>query len=290
MNTNIPGAPLSDPRLKILHSSELLGWNDVVVQQRYHAAGEYFFPGSSSHLICVHRGPPVAVQQNRHGQSFRGILASGHIQILPTGGGASSWYLQTNTDDLHVLLTPALLQRVAEEYDQPHSELIESVRTYDPRIETISSALLTELLEDGPSGRLYVEGLSTALAAHLIHAYTSAPHYLPEVTQGLPAAQLQKITALIEERLAEDLGLVELAAAVGLRPSHLSSLFRKTTGLSPHTYIVQRRLERAQYLLRATKLSIGEIATTVGFYDQSHLVRQMRNAMGVTPSYIRNHL
>ncbi|MFL5662981.1 MAG: helix-turn-helix domain-containing protein, partial [Ktedonobacteraceae bacterium] len=69
-----------------------------------------------------------------------------------------------------------------------------------------------------------------------------------------------------------------------------ASLFRKTTGLSPHHYVIQRRLKQAQQLLKSTRLSIGEIATAVGFYDQSHLVRHMRRVMGVTPTYIRKNL
>jgi AraC family transcriptional regulator len=117
---------------------------------------------------------------------------------------------------------------------------------------------------------------------------TSCPP--PQKSKQLPAFLFRRITALIEERLAEDLSLAELASEVGLSPSHFSSLFRKTTGLSPHHYIVQRRLERAQHLLTSTNLSIGEIATTVGFYDQSHLVRHMQRIKGVTPTYIRDHL
>jgi AraC family transcriptional regulator len=191
---------------------------------------------------------------------------------------------------MHVLLTPEVLQRVAEDNDHHQTELLDLFSAQDPRIEHISTALLTEVLEGGISGRFYVEGLSTALAAHLIHAYTSTPRPLHETTKGLPQPLLRRITSLIEERLTEDLSLVELASEVGLSPSHFSSLFRKTTGLSPHHYIVQRRLERAQHLLTSTRLSIGEIATAVGFCDQSHLVRQMRRVRGVTPTYIRNHL
>jgi len=55
-----------------------------------------------------------------------------------------------------------------------------------------------------------------------------------------------------------------------------------------HRYLVQRRVERAQSLLRSTTLSLDEIATAVGFYDQSHLTRQMRRVLGVTPKYVWN--
>lgn len=95
---------------------------------------------------------------------------------------------------------------------------------------------------------------------------------------------------MIEDRLAENLSLDDLASEVGLSPSHFASLFRKATGLPPHGYVMQRRLARACSLLKTTRLSIGEIAATVGFYDQSHLVRHMRRVMGVTPTTFRHHL
>lgn len=273
----------------ILRSSELLGWRGMVVEQRYHPAGEYVFPGSSSHMICLHLGPPIPIEQVRNGRPFTCMMARGNLQIVPAGT-ESIWRHQDGADHMHVLLTPELLQQVAADYGQDHIELLDHFSTRDPRIEHISSALLTEVLEGGATGRLYAEGLSTALAAHLIHTYTSMPRPFPEMTKGLPASLLRRVTSLIEDRLTEDLGLAELASEVDLSPSHFSNVFRKTTGLSPHQYIVQRRLEHAQRLLRSTRLSIGNIATAVGFYDQSHLVRHMRRVMGVTPTYIREHL
>lgn len=281
--------PLSSPPTGVLRSSAALDWRGIVVEQRYHPAGEYVFPSSSSHMICLHQGPPMPVEQVHNGRPFTSMMARGSVQIVPAGI-ESLWRHQDGADHMHVLLTPELLQRVAADYDQDHIELLDHFGAQDSRIEHISSALLTEVLEGGATGRLYAEGLATALAAHLIHSYTSAPHPLPEASKGLPASRLRRVTSLIEDRLTEDLGLAELASEVDLSPSHFSSVFRKTTGLSPHQYIVQRRLEHAQRLLTSTTLSIGEIATTVGFYDQSHLVRHMRRVMGVTPTYIREHL
>ena len=98
------------------------------------------------------------------------------------------------------------------------------------------------------------------------------------------------MTDLIEDHLTEDLSLTNLAAEAGLSPSHFSSLFRQTTGLALHQYIIRRRLEQAQHLLRSTELPIKEIAIAVGFYDQSHLVRQMRRILGVTPTSLRKQL
>lgn len=289
MERKITGSTQANSQQGVLRSSESLAWKNIVIEQRYHAGGEYVFPGSSSHMICLHQGPPIQIEQVRNGRILHHIMARGNLQIVPIGT-ESIWRHTDGAEHMHVLLAPALLHMVSDDYNQQHIELLDHFSVQDTRIKHISFALLTELLEGGPSGRFYVEGLTTALAAHLIHQYTSTPHDPPEITKGLPPHLLRKITSIIEGRLTDDLGLAELSAEVGLSPSHFSSLFRQTTGLSPHTYIVQRRLERAQHLLTSTRLSIAEIATTVGFYDQSHLTRHMRHILGVTPSYIREHL
>lgn len=281
--------PLSFPQMGILSSSESFGWRGIVVEQRYHPAGEYTFPSTSSHMICLHQGPPISVEQVHNGRSSTCMMVRGSVQIVPAGT-ESIWRHQDGADHMHILLTSELLQQGGADHDQPPLELLDQFSTQDPRIEHISSALLTEVLEGGATGRLYVEGLAHALAAHLLHAYTQPSRPRSKIIKGLPASLFQRITSLIEDRLTDDLSLAELAFEVNLSPSHFLSLFRKTTGLSPHQYIVRRRLEHAQHLLRSTRLSIGEIAAAVGFYDQSHLFRQMRRVMGVTPTYIRERL
>ncbi|MFL5653151.1 MAG: AraC family transcriptional regulator [Ktedonobacteraceae bacterium] len=280
---------LSSPQAGILHSSEALGWRGIVVEQRYFPAGEYTYPRSSSHLISLLQGPSLLVEHIHNQQTFTTIRGRGSVQIV-SAGTENIWRHDDGVQLLHIFLTPALLQQVAGDHHQQQVELLTHFQPQDRRIEYISSALLTEVLEGGATGRLYVESLATALATHLIHTYSSTSCPPPQKSKQLPAFLFRRITALIEERLAEDLSLAELASEVGLSPSHFSSLFRKTTGLSPHHYLVQRRLERAQHLLTSTNLSIGEIATTVGFYDQSHLVRHMQRIKGVTPTYIREHL
>jgi len=280
---------LTCPQIGRLHTSEPLGWRGIVVEQRYHPAGEYVYPGSSSHMLCLHLGTPISLEQVRNGRTFTSLIARGDLQIVPART-ESLWRHQDGSTFMHVHLMANMLQESAEHNDRHNIELLDSFSTRDPRIEHISSALLLEVLEGGISGRIYAESLGAALAARLVQAYTSTSGSLPEITGGLPAPLIRRITAFIEEHLSEDLGLVELAFEVGLSPSHFASLFRKTTGLSPHHYVIQRRLEQAQQLLQSTRLSIGEIASAVGFYDQSHLVRHMRRVMGVTPTYIRKNL
>ena len=277
---------LSSPHIR---SSESLGWREIVVKQCYSPRGEYVSPRSSSHLINVHLGSSISIERVRNGQSRTCMTTYGAIKIVPAGT-ENIWRLGDNADHMQVLLAPALMQHVAPEHTIHPIELRDHLSLQDSRIEHICLALLTELLEGGRTGQLYVECLATALAAHLLRAYTSTPRPLHETPKGLSKPLLRRVTSLIEDRLADDLSLTELASEVGLSPSHFSSLFRKETGFSPHQYVVQRRVERAQHLLRSTELPINEITSIVGFYDQSHLVRQIRRVLGVTPTSIRQHL
>ncbi len=216
------------------------------------------------------------------------MMPPGGIQIIPVGT-ACTWR-HTGTRFTVLLMTSEIIQRVAAELHHKRIELLAQFGIQDQRIEHICQALLAEIAAGGPSGRLYGEGLATALAAHLVSTYSGTPRTQPTFTKGLPAPLLRRIISMIEDRLAEDLSLAELASEAGLSQSHFASLFRLSTGLPPHQYIVQRRVERAQSLLRSSTLSVEGIATVVGFYDQSHLTRQMRRVLGITPRYIREHL
>src|SRR5258708_16007342 len=128
---------LAYPRTGILRSSEAFGWQGIVVEQRYHPAGEYIFPGSSSHMICLHLGSPIAIEQVRNGRPFTSMMARGDLQIVPAGI-ESIWRHQDGADHMHVLLTQELLQQVAADHDQDHIELLDHFSTQDPRIEHIS--------------------------------------------------------------------------------------------------------------------------------------------------------
>ena len=78
--------------------------------------------------------------------------------------------------------------------------------------------------------------------------------------------------------------LVELAAVACLSPSYFLRQFKAATGLAPHLYLSQQRVEHARHLLLESSLNIAEIAHAVGFVDQSHLHRHLKRALGLPPS------
>jgi AraC-like DNA-binding protein len=100
---------------------------------------------------------------------------------------------------------------------------------------------------------------------------------------ALPDWRLQRVVGLVERDLDRPISLSCLARAAGLSPMHFAALFRQSTGLRPHEFIVQRRVERARLLLSESRLPIVEIALSVGFQSQAHFTSVFKRLVGTTP-------
>jgi AraC-like DNA-binding protein len=105
---------------------------------------------------------------------------------------------------------------------------------------------------------------------------------------GLAPVSANRVCEYIDTHLQENIALEELAEIAQLSVHHFARAFRQTLGRPPHNYIVQRRVEHAQQLLRNTDLPLSEIAIVAGFTDQSHLARHFRTITGVSPSLTRH--
>jgi AraC family transcriptional regulator len=103
----------------------------------------------------------------------------------------------------------------------------------------------------------------------------------------LLARQRVKIEALIEENLEVGVDVNDMAAAVDLSTAHFARLFRQTYGVGPHSYLVERRLQRCRELLAQSRQPISEIALACGLADQAHLTRLLKRNVGLTPAALR---
>ena len=110
----------------------------------------------------------------------------------------------------------------------------------------------------------------------------------PAKRGGLAPARANRICEYIDSHLQENIALEVLAGIAQLSVHHFARSFRQSLGIPPHNYIVQRRVEHAQQLLRNTDLPLSEIAIEAGFTDQSHLARHFRTITGVSPSLARH--
>jgi AraC family transcriptional regulator len=93
----------------------------------------------------------------------------------------------------------------------------------------------------------------------------------------------------MHENYARELSLTDIAGAVHLSSFHLARLFKQSLGVSPHQYLIQLRVNSARWLLSAGsgERSLAEVASAVGFADQSHLARHFKRVTGLTPRQFR---
>ncbi|BDA74058.1 hypothetical protein CAL7716_082240 [Calothrix sp. PCC 7716] len=136
--------------------------------------------------------------------------------------------------------------------------------------------------------KLYVESLTQVLVIHLLRHYSTKAQIISSNNKTLTGAQLQQALDYIHTHLDEDLSLVQIAEVVNISPTYFASLFKITTGNSPHQYVIQQRVERAKMLLSKTDLAISDIALQVGFSSQSHLTQQFKRFTGMTPKQVRS--
>jgi AraC family transcriptional regulator len=257
---------------------------DLSVDLYLMPAGTTQTAASSSHVISMHAGAPVRAWCRCEGLSQQRLQAAGDIDIVPAGA-TGVWRDEQSATILLLRLAPALLLSAARdlELNPDHAVLTPRMQLRDPRLEHLAWALKAEREAGYAGGRLYAESLGTALAAHLLRAYAE-PASRPGADRGLPPRQLQRVLDYIEAELEHNPGLAELAALTSFGLSHFKVLFRRSTGMPPHQYLLRRRVRRAHDLLLQGRLSASQIALETGFAHQSHMARCMRRVLGVTPS------
>ena len=208
----------------------------------------------------------------------------GDIAVIPAGiSHRCNW--NTDVQFMIVAIEPTLLTQVGQDLVNPDRiELMPHfMNEQDILTQGIFYALKQELECSKIGSNLLIDSLKNTLAIHLLRKYcTTQPKFL-NYTDGLSKLKLKQVTDYINEHLHHDIKLIELAVIAQMSLYHFLRLFNQSMGVTPHQYILQRRIEKAKYLLQHTTLSIAEIAVSVGFCDQSHLTRYFKRIVGVTP-------
>lgn len=134
---------------------------------------------------------------------------------------------------------------------------------------------------------LAVHSIEPQQADEIVDSYLNATLAPVEVVGGLPPRRLQRVLSHVRENIGQELAVHELAQVVSMSQYYFSKLFKTSTGITPHQYVMRQRVERAQELLRESQLALVEIASQVGFETQSHFTSVFRRLVGITPKRYR---
>ena len=107
------------------------------------------------------------------------------------------------------------------------------------------------------------------------------------MTHSLPGPRLKRVTEFIALHLDQDLTLAQLGAVACMSPFHFARLFKRSTGLPPHRFVVRARIAHARALLAAQQLPIRRISEMVGFRTVSHFTAVFHRVTGTTPRAYR---
>lgn len=221
--------------------------------------------------------------------SWRHIdYAQGDIGIFP----ANQLFPRTQVDRevpiIDLFLDPTTFNRTVDAANENCIELLPQLQLRDPLIQHMGLALKTELAAGGADSQLYAESMVTALSAHLLRRYASRQQTIKDYTGGLPKYKLDRAIAYIHENLDKNITLAELSNVVKMSPHYFATLFKQSTGLSPHQYVTKCRIDTAKQLLAKQELTIVEISQQVGFQNQSHFTRVFRQHVKITPKVYRD--
>ena len=158
---------------------------------------------------------------------------------------------------------------------------------YDETIRHIGLTLLPALRTPDRASRLFTDHLTLALTTHAAQSYGGMQTISRPLKGGLAPWQESRSKEMIAGDLTGATPLREIAEACGLSVSHFSRAFRKSIGLSPHTWLIQMRVESAKSMLQKRDASLFTIARVCGFADQSHFARVFKRRVGLSPGAFR---
>lgn len=289
---------------------------DTAVQEPPHHRTE----GFDNQRLCVVPRPQVAAALDRPGTRQLTVtdagyfpVAAGHRRIRPRGAPetivilcvSGSGVVRTGGETYPLASAACVTIRA----DQPHEY---EASSDDPwtiwwmHVRGRDVAELTGTLLGVPRPLTRLRSMDRVVAlfdeivtllerrlspAHLLAASGAAWQLLTRIAADsvLPAdgSPLERAMRFLEARVDGNITVGELAAMVGMSPSHLGALFRAATGGGPAAFHTSLKMARARALLDTTPSSVREVAAAVGYSDPLYFSRQFRRVHGTTPTEYR---
>ena len=287
------------PNSTLLQSSNELGWSTLFADLRSHS--RYKGPGAApppdAEVGIVVRGSDEGPVTCKVAGSWKSAWpTTGSIWLRPTGVNSDEARIDSaNLQVLHLYLPTGVFTGLMDDYNLPAvpgRSIRYSCGVQDGLINQIGLSVLSEMTCATAAGRMLVETSSLLLAARLAHSHSETELIRSPIGSGhrLDGGRLRRVLAYIEEHLAEDITVTDLANVACLSVFHFTRAFAATMGVPPHRYVSRRRLESAKTMIATGGASLSEIAFNCQFSSQSSFTRAFRRATGMTPNEYRRTL
>ena len=236
------------------------------------------------HVIMAYNGS-IQRMERRSGRSVAiGTFRPGVVIIIPEGS-SSRWDIPKPVDVVQLYLPHTMLERVAREADTATpTDLLERTAHPDPITSRLLLTAADAMEGNGALDTLFRHQLIDLLTTRLLAAHTGSPTTIQPVMGGLSPKVLLRAIERLRSDSDADVSLAALASDAGLSRFHFCRAFKESTGLSPHAWLRQHRLEQAMNMLRDTDASVVSVAAALGYASQTAFAAAFRKLTGETPS------
>jgi AraC family transcriptional regulator len=236
------------------------------------------------HVIMAYNGM-IQRMERRSGRSVAsGTFRPGVVIIIPEGS-SSRWDIPKPVDVVQLYLPHATLKRVADEADiATPIDLMERTAHPDPFTSRLLLSAADVMEGNGALDTLFRHQLTDLLATRLLVAHAGSPTTFQPTMGGLSPKVLLRAIERLRSDSDADVSLDALASDAGLSRFHFCRAFKESTGLSPHAWLRQYRLEQAMDMLRDSDASVVSIAAALGYASQTAFAAAFRRLTGETPS------
>jgi len=273
---------------RIIRSSMHLRWRGLLVEEHATSPGERASVLSDRTVISLNIGSVSRLEHRITSGHFVGCVnRPGSIMTTPAGP-VPAMRLHTSSKFLHCALDQEFMRGVYEEGERSaRPACVFRSGLEDKPIRSLLGMLRDQLETKEPMGSLFVDSLAHALAARYLSLEGGIDGGSQEDVSPLPSRILNRVREKIEAHLDTELSLESLAAESGYSRAHFLRMFRAATGKTPHQFVLDMRLSRAQKSLRQRNASIIDVAMACGFSSQSHMTNVFRQRLQVTPAQFR---
>jgi AraC family transcriptional regulator len=278
------------PRPRI-HSSQEARWKNIHLAHYQMPAMEIPETVGLQHVIALpflkHQTVQEIIFDGKRYQTQHDQKEVGCIAVIPANVSFSAkWNREANVT--HCYLDPTFVAHAAYESINPEQiELNLVTQKTDPLVCQIILALQKVLETDATNSCFYAESMATALVAHCLRNYSTRKHVLQEYDDGLPKYKLKQAFEYMNAHLSENVSLASVSEELEISQFHFCRLFKQSTGMTPHAYLIQQRVERAKQLLKRKEGTVLDIAIECGFANPSHFAKHFRRHTGVSPKQFR---
>jgi AraC family transcriptional regulator len=244
---------------------------------------------------CEHMGDPkfVSIALNTGGgpiwrDNERIPSQVGSVAMQPFEG--ARWRFERPASFVQLYVPFTLLRTVSESLfnrELAHDELRMPSGVGDDKLCSAVRSVRYGLSSIEPTN-LILDSWALILSEILVRHFSSHDGRHPRTSLGkIPARGVALVVDYIESSIDRDVDLASLASVASMSIYHFARRFRATIGMSPHAYVLCRRIRRAQEMLSRGQSNLSQVSAACGFSSQAHLTAAFRRSLGVTPGAYR---